>query len=177
MAVRSTQLGPHSSGGSVRRSVAPCHCKGWVVRLWYGGDPKSTAIAAARWLRAVPGHQGRSLVLASRPVLLGRGNGPGRPSLARPWRWTAPASKAPCKAGPRPDPAGGPGLPKCFRPVGTRCWHFAGDVEHHGPGRARHSWCIVARMRKLPLATVTLCAGASAACLFARCLHRLRELR
>ena len=25
-----------------------------------------------------------------------------------------------------------------------------------GPAGARHSWCIVARMRKLPLATVTL---------------------
>ena len=35
------------------RSVAPCHCKGWVVRLWYGGDPKSTAIAAARWLHGL----------------------------------------------------------------------------------------------------------------------------
>ena len=88
--MRPAQLGLRSSGGSIRDLRDPlaalrrrwlyarpipvagqvtgtganCSRRVWL-RLWYGSDPKSTAVAAARWLRAEPA------VMIAHPVRTG----------------------------------------------------------------------------------------------------------
>jgi hypothetical protein len=138
MAVRPTQLGLRSSGGSVRDPPAApalvarglfqlqvrstgtgANWRAWVVRSRYGSDPKSAAIAAARRLPAEPGHQGRSLILWHP----GRGNHPGPAGLgpahasgagrSRPTAGKAPSGRRP--AGEGPDPASGRGAPPLRR--------------------------------------------------------------
>ncbi len=162
MALRATQLGLRSSGGSVRDPpAAPAvvvrgrfQLQGrstgtgasWRVhlRLWHGSDPKSTAVAAATWLRAEPGQQGRS-------AQAGRA-GPGHGA-----EWPRPVGRlqvpAPCKAG--PDPASGPGLPtsggtQAGRGALPLCWRrraprpgpaFTGDGRIRAPAALSHPAC------------------------------------
>jgi hypothetical protein len=173
MAVRPAQLGLRSPGGSVRDPPAspavavrgpfqlrsgqpglePAGWGVWAVRFLYGSDPKSTAIAAARWLRAEPGHQGRSWVLwhpgrcltaeaTARTGRAGPGHGAGRPR---------PARRLP--AGALQGRAGGAGLPpsgggtQAGRRALALCWRrraprpelaFTSDGRIRAPACPKH---------------------------------------